>query len=453
MRALPIILLLLAPLAGRCAITDKPAQSGAAATFENIQTVCKTLMQSGPQGNIDALSRCYAATTNQEVREAITAATGLYWMMNQRIASFERFAEHLRTNFPNSRFQFLLEKEANLVTCTNCAGSSIAQVPCPDCGGTGKCRACGGKGKVAGMVSGGATFGVGVGLAGPGTVGSGTRATGGAGGITRIADPRAATARSLDDAAQQPCAICAGSGTCKICKGAKRIKGRCPFCQGFGTRFTPFTQLAYVDVLNCLRNLAFAAGMAERGRVLLDGRWYDQAAASQILQRRSEERGDFARVAAEAERATDYATAHQLLDRALTRHSESTYTGDVQRVKDLLRADAANKKIRDKASRGEEQLAAAGDNPRRAIGIILEALLEASRRGTNAPLLIASQSQPVLPEKPLNWQIACEPELIGRTARVPVKVDRASRSGFRITEAWEFRLVYEDIQWKVWQTH
>ena len=445
MRVLPL-LLLLAPLPIWGAITDQPPQTGAASTYEEIQAACKTLLQAGPRGNIVVLSKFYAATTNSEIREAITAASGLYWMMCQHIANAERDAEVLHKNFPNSRYQFLLDKNANLATCTNCH-DGIAPVPCPDCGGTGKCRACGGRGKIAGIVSGGTTLGAGATLAGPGTVGAGRPA--GSGTIRLNGDP--ALRRMDAPTAPQPCALCGGSGICPVCKGTKVGKGRCPFCQGFGTVFSPHTRLAYVDMLNRIRSLAFAAGMADRGMVLLDGRWLNAQAAAAVLERRRKEHADFARMTAEAEGATNYSTAFQLLDRVLARHPDSIYTSDIQRVTALLHADAADKKLPEKTVRGAEQTAAVNNNPRREIGIIVEAVLDACRHGTNAPMLIATGSHPVLPEKPVRWQIG-EPDLIGRTARVLVRIDRPSRSGFLITEPWEFRLVYENIQWKVWQT-
>jgi len=449
MRVLPLLLLLFAPLSSWSAITDQPPQAGAAGTYEKLQTVCTTLMQAGPQGNITALSSFYSATTNTEIREAIAAANGLYWMMNQRIAEADRDAEYLRKNFSNSRYQFLLDKDANLVACTNCH-DGIALLPCPDCGNTGKCRACGGRGKIAGIANGSAaTFGAGVGVTNfgkAGTVGAGfARTTGGN-------DTRTFTTRTLDGpATQQPCALCGGSGICKTCNGAKLVKGRCPFCHGSGTVFTPRTRLAYVDVLECLRNLAVTAAMSERGMVRLDGRWTDRNTCNQTQQRRHEEHADFVRATAAAERATDYATAFQLLDQALARHPDSIYTADVQRIQSLLRADAADKKLPGKSVRGMEQVAAVSNNPRREIGIIVDAVLTACRRGTNTPLLIATQASPVLPVNPAKWQIS-EPELLDRTARVGVTIDRPGRSGLLIAESWEFRLVYENIQWKIWQT-
>jgi hypothetical protein len=448
-----LLLALLAALACQGAITDQPAQSGVAGLYDNLQVTCKGLMISGAQGNIEPLAKYYAATTNAEIREAITAASGLYWMLRQRIAESDRYAEHLRKTFPGSKYAPLLDKVANLVPCTNCAGTAVASVPCPDCAGSGKCRPCSGRGKVPGITGGGTTFGASTDmrtLAGPGTsrqpgTGTGTIRLGGdttpGGGIRHLDEP----------APMQPCAICGGSGVCRSCKGSKQVKARCPMCQGAGTVFTPRTSLAYVDVLNHLRNLAFAAAQAERGQVLLDGRWCERAAADKILQQRRDERDDFARVASEAERAKDYKTALQLLDNVLARHPDSTYTGDVRQVKLRLQLDAANKKLPPKAERGPAQMAAAATNPRREVGVTIDALLEAARRGTNLPMLIASNAAPFLPTGPLKWEIG-EPELIDRSARVGVRIDRASQSGFAIREPWEFRLVYEDVQWRVWQT-
>ena len=447
MRALTLLLLLLAPLAGRGAINDVPPQTGAASTYEDIRAACNTLLQAGSQGNITVLSKYYAATTNTEVREAITAVSGLFWMIRQHLGNAERDAECLRKNFPDSQYQCLLDKDANLIACTNCH-DGVALVTCPDCGGTAKCRACGGRGKVAGIVGSSTTLGADnlSSFAKPNAVGAGSTRT------LSGSDPQSLSAHPPGEAATLiPCSLCGGNGICPTCKGAKVVKGRCPICQGFGTVFTPRTRLVYMDMLKHLHDLAFAASMAERGKILMEGRWLDTSAATQLLQRRREERADFARVTAEAERATNYPTAFQLLDNVLIRHPDSTYTADVQRVIAMLHAEAADKKITDKAVRGAEQIAAANNNPQREIGIIVEAVLVACRRGTNEPLFIASQSKPVLPENPERWQIG-EPELIGRTARVSVQIDRPSRSGFLKTEPWELRLVYENIQWKVWQT-
>jgi hypothetical protein len=450
MRMLPLLLLLLAPLSAWSAITDQPPRTGAADTYEKLQTACTTLLQEGPQGNIAALSPFYAATTNAEIREAIAAANGLYWMMCQRIAEADRDAEYLRKNFPDSRYQFLLDKEANLVACTNCH-DGVALLPCPDCGGTGKCRACGGRGKIAGIANGFTTFGFGI---GSGNTNFAKAVATGAGPVRTLGgnDTRTLTTRPMDEpAALQPCPLCGGSGLCKTCNGAKVVKGRCPFCHGFGTVFTPRTRLAYADVLGRLRNLAVAAAMAERGMVRLDSRWTDRNTRDQTLQRRQEDHADFVRATVEAERARDYDTAFQLLDRALARHPDSIYTDDVRRMQSLLRADAANRKLPEKSVRGMEQTAAVNNNPSREIGIIVEAVLTACRRGTNTPLLIATQASPVLPANPVNWRIG-EPELLDRTARVRVTIDRPGRSGLLNAEPWEFRLVYENIQWKVWQT-
>lgn len=454
MRIRSLLLLSCLPLCGWGAITDQPPQSGIASTYDNLQSVCRTLLQTGPVGNIDRLSPFYHASTNTEIREAITAATGLFWMMCQQIANAERFSDTLRKNFPNSKYQFLLDKEANLVACTNCHGG-IAKVPCPDCGGTGKCRNCDGRGKVAGIVSGNATLGLGASpdmrtFAPAGTVGAGHAAVGGGLTPSTIASQGSAVRRLDEPQTQQPCPLCGGSGACKTCKGTKLVPGRCPFCQGFGSVFTPRTRIAYVDVLDHLRNLARAAGMAERNMVLLDGHWTNRDASAQILLQRIAEHADFARMTADAERAKDYDSALQTLDRALARHPDSIYTADVRRLQAMLRADAADKHLPEKSVRGPEQMTAAKDNPRREIGIIVEAVLDASRRGTNAPLLIAEHAMPPLPAKPLAWRIG-EPELIDRTARVRVQVDRPSRSGFPISEPWEFLLLYDNIQWKIWQ--
>lgn len=452
MRAWSFLLLLLTPLASWGAITDQPTQSGAAILYDDIQAVCRTLKDAGMKGNIAALSKCYAATTNADIREAITAASGLFWLLRQEVAEVDRYAEHLRKNFPNSKYQILLEKSANLDACTNCQ-SGIAKIPCPDCGGTGKCRVCSGRGKVASIAAGSTLMNANITTSfakpGTGSTGGGVATRPSVGGT-----PRTLSVPALggsDPATQLPCSICGGSGTCKSCKGTKLGRGKCPFCQGLATLFVPTrTRQAYKDMLEQVQRLALAAGMAERHMVRLDGRWHDAGTAAGLLRQRQEELADFVRLTAEAELAKDYPTALQLLDNALARHPDSTYTADVQRVKNLLQADAEDKKLPAKTIRGQDLLDALNLNPRREIGIAIEAVLTACHLSTNAPLFLASQSKPVLPENPEKWQVG-EPVLIDRAARVSVQIERPSRSGFLISELWEFRMIFENSQWKVWQ--
>ncbi|MFZ4397012.1 MAG: hypothetical protein ACOYOU_15465 [Kiritimatiellia bacterium] len=452
MRVFLLVLLLCMSCSSWGAITDQPTLSGAAVLYDDIQAVCRTLMAAGQNGNIATLSKCYASTTNTEIREAITAANGLFWVLRQKVAEADRYGAHLNKNFPNSKYQSLLEKAANFTTCTNCQ-NGLSQIPCTACGGTGKCSTCGGRGKISGIVAGDASLGLGnnnlsFGKSGTG-LGGGAPARSSVGGGAR---PLTVTPLGGSDAStQQPCPICSGSSVCKSCKGTKLGKGKCPFCQGLGTLFAPArTSMAYLDVLNQVRSLAFAAGMAERNMVRLDGRWFDAGTAARILRQQKDELADFVRATAEAEQTKDYPTAFQLLDNALARHPDSTYTADVQRVKELLRADADNKNLPEKALRGPGQLEAANNNPCPEIRDSLEAILVACRRGTNVPLLMASQSKANLPQIPEKWKLG-EPVLLNRAARVDARIERASRSGFLISELWEFRLVYEDFHWKVWQ--
>jgi hypothetical protein len=454
MRLLLLLLLLAMPLVNRAAITDQPVQSGAASIYDELQSTCKVLLDKGMQGNITTLSKFYAATSNAPIREALTAATSLYWMLRQQIGESDKYAEHLQKNFPNSMYHSLVDKSANLITCTNCQ-NGIGSIPCADCGGNGKCRSCGGRGKVAGMMAGGATF-----SAAPSPAGGAARPAGGAlrpaggggGGITRLGDPVTPSRRAdLTSTPQQACAVCEGSGTCKRCKGTKLGQGKCPFCQGLKSIFVqPRTMLAYIDIVTHLRNLALAASMAERGKIRLDGRWYEAAAANRLLQQREKEAADFARGATEAEYVTNYPAALQLLDATIQHYPTSTYTGDVLRIRELMLIDAADSKLSPKVIQGPAIMEAIQNNPAFDIRGVLNAVLTACRRGTNAPLLLADNTKLSLPEDPLRWQIG-EPTLIGRAARVPATIDRPSRTGFTITEAWEFRLIYNRNQWQVWQ--
>jgi hypothetical protein len=425
MRLCTICLLLLVPLAGRSAITDEPPQSGTAGVYASLHAGCQTLLRLGPQGNINALSDYYGKITNTEMRAAITAACGLYWVMRRNLGEYERYADHLRKEYPNSRFLPLLEKDSHLVACPHCQGAGTAMLPCPDCGGTGKCRACSGRGKIAGFSSGGSSLNAGPSLSsGP---------------------PR----RTEDISAQQTCGVCAGNGICKGCKGTKQVKGRCPLCQGAANVFAPLSQVGYQDVLNYLRELAFAAAQTQRHQILVEGRWLDQKTAAGLLRQRGEEYADFARVAEEAEKAQDYRTALQLLDNVLSRHPGSTYTGDVRRIQALLQADEANKALTSKTERCTQQMNAAASGAQRAIGAAVDAVLQAASRGTNAPVF-AAQTAPCLPTRPAKWHLG-EPQLLDRSARLPVHLECARPSGLLVPETWEFRLVFDKNQWVVWQ--
>ncbi len=450
MRLLFLLSLVLSlPLLNRAAITDQPVQSGAASTYDELQTTCKALLDKGVQGNITALSKFYAATTNAPIREAITAASSLYWMLRQQIGESDKYTEHLLKNFPNSPYRSLVDMSANLIICTNCQ-NGIAAVPCTNCGGTGKCRTCGGRGKVAGMLAGGTTFAA---APAPATLGgSGATRPAGGTGITRLGAPSTSSTRAdLTGTPQQNCAACDGSGTCKRCKGTKQGRGQCPFCQGLKSIFVqPRTLLAYHDVVTHLRTLAQAASMAERGKIRIDGRWYDPATATRLQQQREKELADFAHGAAEAEYVTNYPAALQLLDATIQRYPTSTYTSDVLRIREMMLVDAADSKLSPKVIQGPALMEAIQDTPGRDIRVVLEAVLNACRRGTNATFLLADTAKLTLPDTPMRWQIG-EPTLIGRAARVPVTIDRPSRTGFPITEPWEFRLIYNRNQWQVWQ--
>jgi hypothetical protein len=440
-------LLLLAPLWGSCALSDPPVQAGASGTYETLQAECKELLSAGVQGNIAVLTRLYPAVTNADVREAIAATIGIYWLTRQELPESERYSEYLKKNFPGSGYQSLFEKDIHLAACTNCNRSGIAPMDCPACGGTGKCRACGGRGKVTAITSGGSASLVGgaterraFGGATTRTTGSsmGTQPTGGKLPIGGAATPT------------EPCAICAGTGTCKACQGSKQVKGPCARCHGTGTVFTQQARVIYTDLLLRLRTLARAAALAERGQFLFDGRWVDRATRARLLEQRRDDRAFFARVTGEAESARQYEQAVRILDNALARRPESVYTGDVQRIRALIRSEAADKTPKELL--GPERRTAAESSARQDIPGVVQTILDASRRGTNAPAyLFAPGPVPALPISPLRWKIG-EPEGIDRTARATVQVDRPSRTGFAIPETWVFLLYHEDTQWKVWQT-
>ena len=456
MRTLWLLLLLAAPTMSRGAINDQSSETGASGTYEELQTVCKDLLLAGVQGDIGALSKFYASATNAEIREAITAAVGLYWLSRQRMVDADLYADHLNKNFPKSKYLFLLQKDANVVLCEACHGSGSAMVPCPECGGTGKCRNCGGRGTVARLIASGTTFdNVPADMR---TLGGSTMTGGGTmHGSTTLnvqpstthSDGRITPIGGSTPAVQDPCPACGGTAKCRVCKGTKQVKGKCSLCQGTGSVFTPHARLAYQDLLNHIQNLAFAAAMTERGMGFADGRWMDRASFRDLRRRRTDEHAYFARVADEAEHAKNYDTAVRLLDKALARHPDSVYTGDVLRVKALIRAEATDSTPKELL--GPEQMADAAKTAPRAIPAAINAVLDAARRGTNMPVFYASQATPVLPSKPMQWQIGA-PDLLDRTARVPVNVDRPSRSGFALGEPWTFLMVRETTEWKVWRT-
>jgi len=440
-----LVIFLLLPLFGQGAIVDQAApSSGTAGSCQDLQGVCKELLSAGMAGDITKLRPSYEAVTNAEIREAITATTALYWLSHNNVAEADRFALSLTNLYPNSKYQFLLTHDANLLSCSNCQGSGSALVMCPDCSGDKKCRACGGKGKVAAIASGGS------GLVDTNstlsrhvaptahTLAPVTHA--GPGGLTTIGDSANLTA---------PCPMCGGSGKCKLCAGTGKIKGKCPVCSGSGSVLSPKTRLAYYDVLLNLNNLAAAAAKRESGKAFLGGQWIECAEYDRIMRRRADDRAYFIRVTDEAEHAKTYDTAIKLIDNAIARRPDSIYSGDVQRVKALIRADATDSNPKELL--GPENMASAAKNARKGIPYTIGKWLEASQGGTNLLSCVATNSLPKMPGTVLGWNVG-EPELLGRSARVPVRLDFPSKTGFALPETWTFLLVFENEEWKLWQT-
>ena len=445
-----LCLLLLAPISGRGALNDHSAQAGAAASYEDLQALCDHLLVSATATNMEALMRSYAAVTNAGIREAITAAMGLYWMAQQRVAEADRYADHLRRSFPNSKFQYLLEKEGNLVPCDRCKGIGQVVVDCPECGGSGKCRRCNGHGTIPGIASASATT-----FAPAGTTAGGvslgaativhTPAHSGGGSVISIGakpDPIATPMTQI------PCPSCGATGKCKACKGLKTAKDMCPVCFGNGMVFNERARVAFVDVVNHLKNLAGAAAQSERGLTFAEGRWRDREDYERLQRWRADDRAYFGRVAEEAEHARDYETAVKLLDDAVKHRLDSPYTGDVQRLRAVIRAEAVE--TQPKELLGPQRAADAAAAAKQEIPFVVNALLNACRRQTNAPALCATNAAPRLPVEPMAWRVS-EPVLLDRTARVAVEIDRPSHTGFPVPEPWTFLLVYER-SWKVWQT-
>lgn len=442
-----LVILLLLPFLGQGAIVDQAApSSGTAGSCQDLQGVCKELMAGGLTGDITKLRPSYEAVTNAEIREAITAVTALYWLSRNNVAEADRYALSLTNLYPNSKYQFLLSHDANLLACSNCQGSGSALVVCPDCSGDKKCRSCGGKGKVATLTSGSAglietnlTFARHV-SAPTGHALAPVAAHAGSGGLTTIGD----SANLMS-----PCPMCGGSGKCKLCDGTGKIKGKCPVCLGSGSVLSPKTRLAYLDVLLNLNNLAAAAAMRESGKMFQGGQWIERAEYDRIMRRRADDRAYFIRVTDEAEHAKTYDTAVKLIDNAIARRPDSVYTSDVLRVKALIRTDATDSNPKELL--GPENMASAAKTAHKGIPYTINKWLEVAQTGTNLLSCVATNSLPRMPGKALGWNVG-EPEVLDRSARVPVRLDFSSKTGFAIPETWTFLLLFENDEWKLWQT-
>jgi hypothetical protein len=211
--------------------------------------------------------------------------------------------------------------------------------------------------------------------------------------------------------------------------------------------------MAYNAVLAHLRDMAMATAMTERGQVRVEGRWMEATAAETLRKERASELASFAKIAAEAEQNTNYPAAIQHLENVIQQCPSSAYTRDLIRIKEMMQAEAADTRLPPKTLQGAAIWKAVQDSPARNLRGVLETVLAACRNGTNATsLLSADLPHRALPENPLRWQIG-EPELIGRAARIPVTLDRPSRSGLPLPEAWEFRLIYNRSQWQIWQAN
>lgn len=432
----------------RAALNDRSAQIGAAVAYDELQALCDRILAGPTATNMEALRLTYAAVTNLPIREAVTAAMGLYWLARQQTAEADTFANHLRRAFPNSKYLFLLEREGNLVPCDRCKGLMQVVVACPDCAGSGRCRRCRGTGKVAGLVGAGSSFApVGSG-GGSVSLGGGTTVRTPAHGGGRTITPIHARPETGNlTASYVPCPGCDGGGQCPTCKGQKTGKEKCPACVGTGTAFTPRAHTAFVDVVGQLKALAFAAGQAERGFAFAEGRWRDREEYARLQHRRADERAYFSRVAEEAGRARDAATAVRLLDDAIRSRADSPYTGDVLRLRAVIRAESSEPQPREWL--GPQRAAAAASSAKQEIPAAVHALLDAGRRRTNAPALWAADVAPKAPVGFLGWRLG-EPALLDRTARVPVEIDFPSPAGLPMPENWTILLEY-GTSWKVWQ--
>lgn len=454
---LPFLLALALPGLTGAAITDASTSSGAAAVYDGLRETSQRLLVSGSEADAVSLKRLGASATNAEVRETLSAAMGLFWLSQRKLADAAPYTDYLRASFPNSRYLFLLQKDANITSCLSCHASGAVTNTCLACGGTGRCRICGGRGTVPRLAGGGISINASADMRAfsprGATAGSGTRSTpvtiqrnmGDGKLITMGVGTPAAASVPTDD----PCSACKGSKLCDVCKGTKVVKVACSACNGTGGTFNGRASEAFSEVVTRLGELASNAANLERGMLCVDGRWADGESQRALLRSRANERAYFMRVTDEAEHARKYDVAVSILDNALARYPASIYTGDVLRVKELIRNEASERTPKELL--GPERATAAAGSATHEIPQVVEALLNAAQRGTNAPVYCVKGAVLRLPVAPLRWTTGV-PDVLDRTARVSVEVERPSRSGFALSERWIFLMVHEDGIWRAWGT-
>ena len=426
-----LFLCLLAPLAGQAGLQDLSAQANGA-VYDEVEAISRRAA-AGTRNELAAtLTRAYPAVTHLDVRETITVVLGLNAMVDRKDADAARYREHLRANFPNSRYQPLLEPSTNRVPCQACEATGRRKVPCQTCGGSGKCQRCSGRGQLPRM---GSAPGTGMGLS------TGSRSVSLSGGT--VTKP---IGGSFGDGAPENCIVCKGSGKCKGCDGQKTVEAPCPACEGRGQITVVNIRPVFSEMLVRLADLAYVSGQIARGRALFDGKWLEKDAFIRATRQRQEDLEALTRAAAEATTAENFARARVTLEQAVAKFTAEPLAWHARELLALLNRDeAARRKWGELADDVKMAVASAGEQIPRCINTVLE-----TRRGGNQSpeSLLAPDAAANLPAGPLAWRVD-PPQLVGRTARVPVTIDCATPGGLISSLRWTFFMVHTESGWRI----
>ncbi len=419
-RNMGLCICLLAPLLGLAGLKDEaPSQAGA--LYDEVEATSRRAAAGTRAALVPALTRVYPAITNLAAREAITAVLGLNAMMDRKEADALRYREHLRTTYPKSRYQSLLDPATYMTNCVACSGKGRRAVPCSTCNGTGKCTRCGGRGSFPRM----------------GTVAGGL--SGGLSG-TRTVTPTA------NDKAQEECIVCKGAGKCKTCDGRKTVESVCTVCQGRGQVQSNTVRLAFAEMALRLADLAFAAGQAERGRALFEGKWLEAADYARITRLRKEAYDYVTRAATEADAAANFALARTIMEQAVAKYPDEPVAWHAKELLALVNRDETARRTRaNVADDAKQAVADAVEQIPARIGAVLDAR---RLRAKAPPSLLAPETADALPIDPLSWRVET-PLVISRTARVAVAVDLPTRSGQAMPTRWMFLMIHGKDGWRI----
>jgi hypothetical protein len=412
---------LLAPLLGQAGLQDGVVAQNSV-IYDEIATISRRAATGSRAELTTTLTRAYPAVTNLAVREAITAVLGLNAMLDRKAADAARYREHLRTTYPKSRYQFLLEPTTNTTACTVCTGKGRRDVPCLTCNGSGKCPRCSGRGNLPRM------GGMGVSLGG-----SGTRTA-------------SLTTGTTGDNSSESCIVCKGTGKCKTCEGKKTTEAVCTACQGRGQIPTGDIRPVFTEVTLRLADLAFRAGQIASERSLFDGKWLEPGDFARASRQRREAFDELARIAEDAAAAPNFAVARKTLEHGVAKFPAEPMAWHAQQLLTLAARDEAENRTR--ASIADDiKLAAASAADQ--IPARIGAVLDARRRNAQSPdSLLAPDAAATLPVGPQAWQIEA-PLVVGRTARASVVMELPMPSGLTTPSRWSLLLIHGATGWRI----